>query len=599
MKTFTRLLWVMSLLIVLSSCDEEFNEIGTDIIGGGNFETNKEVFKVYSYNRSVNSVRTDRLPVYQLGTFNNNIFGRSSASIVSQVTLSTGNPFFGRLRQDVEDANAADSDPLTIEENEEVTRVFLNIPYFTENSVLNDRDGDGVIDRLDADPDDPESDSDNDGLTDIEETRLGINPLDPDTDGDGIGDADDNNTAVNSFARRFELDSIYGNIESNFNIRVDQLTFFLRDLDPNNNFETPQEYFSDMDFSAFQGANVFDGSYEISDSEVLFFNDDDPNTDEDESQTVRARLGPRLRIELDPQFFQENLIDMEGKTQLDNNNNFREFLRGFIISTYGHTENLLMLFDFTGASIDVRYDFDTVDTKGTADPGDDEIVREEDASFVLNLAGNIINLFDNEPFPVDTSQESSRIYLKGGAGNYAEIRLFDNESKGPILEEVRANNWLINEANLVFNVDRTAIENAGGIPEPFRLYLYNLNDNRVLLDYQFDLTQDQNPVTSRTTYGGILERTDDGDGLRYKIRLTEHVNNVLRKDSTNVALGLVVTSNINLPTLSTAKNGNEELLLPQASFINPFGTVLFGSKVESPEDEDNKLKLEIYYTEPK
>ncbi len=35
------------------------------------------------------------------------------------------------------------------------------------------------------------TDSDNDGLTDIEEEQLGTNPFNPDTDGDGLKDGEE------------------------------------------------------------------------------------------------------------------------------------------------------------------------------------------------------------------------------------------------------------------------------------------------------------------------------------------------------------------------------------------------------------------------
>ena len=75
-----------------------------------------------------------------------------------------------------------------IPENETVTAVYLEIPFFTNQ---NDKDNDGVIDSLDADPDDPQSNSDGDELTDIIETQAGLNPLSSDSDGDGILDHND------------------------------------------------------------------------------------------------------------------------------------------------------------------------------------------------------------------------------------------------------------------------------------------------------------------------------------------------------------------------------------------------------------------------
>jgi hypothetical protein len=588
---------VLMLAGIYFSCDDDFNEIGTNIIGGGNFETEKAVFEAYAFNRELTAARTDGLPIYQLGNLNNSIYGQTNATIVSQVSLSTQNPIFGRIRQNIEDDNAADSDPLTIDEKETVTKVYLNIPFFTENSALNDSDSDGVIDRFDKNPNDPNSDSDNDGVPDNVENVNGTNPLDPDTDGDGINDLDDDDTPRDIFPRKFEIDSIYGERNATINLKVDELTFYLRDLDPSSNFETPQEYFSNAEFTGFLGTNLYNDTYQLVDEEVLLFKEDDPETEDvDESLEVEARLSPRLRVELDTQFFQENLLDREGETILDNNLNFREFLRGIVISATSNTEDLLILFDMGSANIEVQYEYDRVNTKGTPETTDDEIETLED-SFTLSLTGNRVNVFERDPFPVDETQEASRIYLRGGSGNMAEIQLFDKEGTEN-LEEIRQNNWLINEANLTFYVDRETLDASGGVTEPFRIYLYNLQDNTALLDYQFDLTQDQNPVRSRTTYGGILEKNDDGTGFRYKIRLTEHINNLVRKDSTNVKLGLTVTSNINVGTLLNAKaNPDENIMVPQSAIINPFGTVLFGSAVTEPENEDKKLRLEIYYTE--
>ena len=48
-----------------------------------------------------------------------------------------------------------------INEEEQVTAVYLDLPFFNNT---NDSDNDGVIDLYDVDPNDSNSDSDNDGL---------------------------------------------------------------------------------------------------------------------------------------------------------------------------------------------------------------------------------------------------------------------------------------------------------------------------------------------------------------------------------------------------------------------------------------------------
>ncbi len=56
---------------------------------------------------------------------------------------------------------------------------------------LEDDDLDGVPNGQDADPNDPNSDSDGDGVSDLAETTGGTDPLNPDSDGDGVNDGAD------------------------------------------------------------------------------------------------------------------------------------------------------------------------------------------------------------------------------------------------------------------------------------------------------------------------------------------------------------------------------------------------------------------------
>src|SRR5690606_10113652 len=83
--------------IFLIGCDKEPSTIGSEVIGEGNYETKKATFDVIAYNRNLNSVRTDGLGHYQLGTYVHPVFGTTKASVVSQLSLSSANPRFGLL----------------------------------------------------------------------------------------------------------------------------------------------------------------------------------------------------------------------------------------------------------------------------------------------------------------------------------------------------------------------------------------------------------------------------------------------------------------------------------------------------------------------
>jgi len=517
-------------------------------------------------------VQTNRMPVYQVGTFIDPVYGRTESTITSQVQLSSTNPIFGDFPQE-DEVNP---------ENETVTEVILYIPYLQNGSA--DRDLDGVIDELDVDAEDPNSDTDGDGVADNTERLLGTDPLNPDTDGDGIDDDEDTDTAVNRFPKRVDLDSIFGDRDAPFNFRVQRSTFFLRDLDPGSNFESAQEYYSTQQFSPdFVGETIFDGEVTISDEEMLIFPEDDPDTEEDESENAPQRIQPGIRVNLDPAFFQQFILDKEGQSELLSQQNFKEYLRGLHLSVTPGADELLLIFNLTAANITINYEYDK-QVEG-------EAVTEE----------NAVNTFVNEAYPpgitdgLDTGENASRIYLKGGAGTFARINLFDPNNGEAVINQIKANNWIINEANLVFYIDRDALS-AGNVVEPPRLYIYNAETNNPLYNFVTDQSITDSALGVLLNHDGFLEKSEDGRGLKYTIRITEHINNIILRDSANATLGLAVTSDIRTRSQRSSRlGGGDTGDVPLMSIVNPLGTVLYGSNV--PSGESKKLKLEIFYTE--
>ncbi|MGB6268225.1 MAG: DUF4270 family protein, partial [Olleya sp.] len=165
----------------------------------------------------------------------------------------------------------------------------------------------------------------------------------------------------------------------------------------------------------------------------------------------------------------------------------------------------------------------------------------------------------------------------------------------------RDGKWLINEANLNFYVDYSSqgLETRGTV-EPDRIMIYDLKNNTPIVDYFIDpTTNSSEPVNSKIIYSPKLERDEDDNGIKYKIRLTEHINRILINDSTNVKLGLYVSTNVNLFGTSNILNASEDdtvRFVPQNSAIAPEGTILHGSKPSVPENV--RATFEIFYTEP-
>ena len=593
---------IIFISFLIFSCTKEYNTIGTEILKDDSFESRVENIDVYASQKIISPFNTTNLPIYQIGEISDNIFGSVKSSFITQLQLSQYNPSFGITSQEKE--NSGDPANITvIQENELVTDVYLDIPFFTNR---NDKDGDGVIDAYDVDDNDVNSDSDGDGVSDAVERANGTDPLNPDTDGDGIPDGQDDDTVnPNAGATVYDVDSLLGNFTDAFKLKIQEMDYYLRQYDPTDNFESRQRYYNDNTIlENFTGQVLFDGEVQIDTNELIIYRDDDPETtDIDESEEVKERLSPRIRVPLNPDFFQSKLIDKEGSIDLTNNDNFNLYFKGIYINAYDFSNPLMMILDFDSSEIVINYEYDKYNKNGTDDDLTDDTIDRETKDFKITFFGNKINLIKKDPFlseiitNVNSSNNLSKIYLKGGEGLMAEIDLFKDSQGNDLLQDIKSKPWLINEANLTFYVDRETIDLNGGLIEPFRIYLYDLDSNLPLVDYYIDDTQGPRRSEQKINHGGMLEVDSDQSGIKYKIRISEHVKNIVRKDSTNKKLGLVLSSSIT-NIFSTELKNSELESSPTASVINPLGTVLHGPNPDQS-NFDKRLKLELFYSEIK
>ena len=593
--------FLILLLITLFSCTKEYNTIGTDILKSDTFKTNVELVPINVVQKAIPPFKSNTLPAYQLGSINDNLFGKSEASFITQVNLSEISPNFGLWSQQREN-DGDDSNIAVIEENETVTNVYLDIPFF--NNTF-DSDGDGVIDIYDVDNNDINSDSDGDGLTDIQERANRTDPLNPDTDGDGITDDKDTDTQnPNSGATIYDVDSLLGNRDASFKIKIQELDYYLRSYDPTDNFESFQKYYSDeIQLLNFSGFTIHDDEVSIDTNEIVIYKEDDPDTDDvDESEEVKERLTPRLRLPLDKDFFQRKIIDHEGSDDMTNADNFNIYFKGLVLQAYDFSEDLLMILDYSNAKINIEYEYDKYNKNDTDDNTSDDTIDKVKANYELNLSGNQLNVFNKSAYNQDilnnlnSSENLSRVFLKGGEGLIAEIDLFTDNDGNNVLDEIRANGWLVNEANLTMYVDKDKINESGDVIEPFRVYLYDIDAKTPLPDYYIDNSTGPKKSNVKIVHSGILELDEDDKGLKYKIRISEHIKNIVRNDSISPKLGLAVSSSISNSVNTDVKTIDVMKYIPLATAINPLGTVLIGPNPE-PENFDKRMRLEIYYTE--
>ena len=558
-----KLLFLVGIVAFFTACDKDFNEIGSDVIGDDHFLIKPDSITVHAYNTTTGQVETSNQPINSLGYYNNPFFGKTKASVVSQVVLDTINQ--------------------TIGNNPVVTKVELSLPYFSHLVSTDATTGDHT----------------------------------------------------------YELDSVQGfsiandkKVFNKFKLSVYENNYTLRDLDASLNFLEVQRYYSGETavFDAYKNPVRLNDDSDLSQNDEFIYSSAEIKTYKtvDAAQVVDTRSVPGMRIKLRNNFFQEKLFGAGASGKLFNNSVFKDYFRGLYFkadaSPTSPNQGSMSLLNFKLAKIIVTYNITVTSSTG--------VVSTKERKLGISLGGNTVNLLENDYSAGYTSGLASNsnastgaynLFPKGGEGSMAIIKLFgDTDVRGysstgaptvgpngipDELDDLRnlsdGKKLLVNEANLTFYIDK---DKMAGAAEPNRIYLYDLNNHRPIVDYYLDYSVASNFKNNKYVHGGIIEKEAatsayDKRGIKYKIRLTNHMLNIISNDSTNVKLGLVVTESIAIASNAKLKNStsvaNPFNKYPSAAVYNQLGTVLFGNQI--PRSDPNyakRLKLEIYYTKP-
>ena len=532
------------LLIAVFSCEKDFASFDSEVINSDNainFSTNSLEYNLTTKSEMVNPVQTNNLPSFLLGSYNHPQFGRSNSSFVGQMVPSEYNHDFG--------------------DNVVLDSVVLTIPYFSR------------------------------GIDTSEEGDI-----------------------------TYEIDSVYGN--EPIKISVYRNNFFFRTFDPFSNFDTSQSYYSNGSLSVEEIIDVTQ-----LEGELLFEIDDfTPSAnqinltqiDTSGNTYVSQRLAPALRFKLNnpnDNFWETNFFENEGNQVLTNEPNFKEFFRGLFIKIESNSEGSIMLLNFASSNtkLTIHYTSDNTNV-GDSDTGSIDDIETNQHEYVMNFSGNLINLFDNEnPIDVglmDQSIGNENIYLKGGEGIISTLDLFSGSITDDSGEEISEFDHfkqffydevsdepirIVNEAYIEFFVN----QNFSNDDEPERIYIYNYEQNTALIDYFLDQSVSSLTINAKINHLEPLVRDslDDDKGIKYKIRITEHLNNLILRDSSNAKLALGVISDVasvqNYKILNDSET--EDKRLASGVILSPKGTILHGNL--SPE-VDKRPKIKIYYTEP-
>ena len=535
------------------SCDKDFTSIDSDVISAENainFSTSSVDYPLVASNLRVNPVKSNNLPSFMLGYNNNSIFGESKASFLGQVIPSVFSPSFG--------------------ENVVLDSVVLTIPYYSRG-------------------------------------------VDTNEDGDVS----------------YEVDSIYGNTATK--LYVYKSNFYLRDFDPSGDFSDSQNYYSNGALSNSESINQSEIEAELLyESGILGDGSDDfiPSSERIDLTLIDSlgesyisnSIAPAIRLKLNnpnDDFWQSLFFENEGNSELINPNTFKEFFRGLYIKADGvNSEGSMMMLNFASSNtkLTIHYTSETSTESDTDSGGTTTETISSQNEYVLNFTDNLINIYENN-FQVDVSNPNTqegdeRLYLKGGEGYMSTVDLFSGEVQDENGEMVDAfdhfknsfyndeneiANKIINEAYIEFFVDQS--QNIQS--EPDRIYMYNFEQNTALIDYFLDQSVSSTTINAKINHLEPLTRDGDsitGEGVSYKIRITEHLNNLILRDSTNAKLALVVTANVgSIENFSILNSGEEDRDFPSGAILTPKGTVLHGSQSE---DINKRPRIKIYYTDP-
>ena len=559
-------------MLFIASCDKKFNDVGSEVLPPSSYVGKRVYYPVGVSQTLLDVVQTNNTPVVQLGERQDRLYGNTSAAIVSQLSLSALSPNFGALSAQGEIDDSFD-------EQETVTDVWLEIPFFTNQT---DADGDGLIDVYDIDDTDPNSDSDGDGASDSIERNNGTDPTNPDTDGDGILDGEDPETVhPNPDRMLYEIDSLFGDRSASFDVEVNKLNYFLRQLDPNQNFEQGQAYTTDFPIATYKEELLANQNITLDFNEIV--RDD------------AANLSPRLRVPLSKEAFQRLILDKEGATAFSSVSDWRDYFRAISIETSNFSSPLLMLLDVNNMAIRMAYTY-----KGKKADTTPVEIEDVAAEFLISTAGAIrfntltkTTTADAALNSIVTASAPEQLALSGGLGSVATLKLFeDNET----LEAIKGKSWLLNEANLTFYVDKEAVR-AYDLSLPERLYVYNANTSEPLVDFSQDAAASN--TLAKLLYGGFLLEDEDNDRQYYKVRITDHLQNIINNDAANVPLQVALTNVLPNQTLvpMAAVQNTEIGSVPTGTVAAPKSAVFVGPNPSNLDLADLKLRLEIFYTE--
>lgn len=377
----------------------------------------------------------------------------------------------------------------------------------------------------------------------------------------------------------FKLDSIFGNKDVEYQINVFELGTFLNTLDPSNPSQN-LVYYTNKDYNKLNPA-LYSGNFKPNENDTVLYIDRlkpivaggfEVYTKDTIKRTDKK---PSIKLALDPVKMKQLFVDKTGAVEFTTQENFSKYFRGLFIESLAlsNPNASLMSLNMTDAKVTIYYSNDVETTTNNV-----TTTTRTKQSMVFPLSGIIANKINRDysgsnaqPYFANqnTTSGENRLYVQGAAGSIAIVKLDEN------IKNLRANNWLINDASLLMYIDK----NASSKNYPERLYMYNYDSNEQIKDVFSE---------GHVVFSGFLEKDKDSLPYRYRFRITDYISDILKKNNTDdlFKFGVKVFNPSDLPQTAT------DTKLRDFSW-SPKGVVLHGNQSS---DVEKRIRLEINYT---
>lgn len=455
----------VALILVLTgvvSCEKDFTDIGSSIINNTKFNTKDTILEVLVSNAPIESVRADGLEL--------------TGGFQGQYLLGV------HINDDYENIEASI-----------VSQIAINI-----NSELVEYDN---PDNLQV-------------ITTIDTAFLRL-PYQA-------------TLISNTDKPEFQLDSILGDKSLPFTLNVYRTDTYLSSLNPVDPSKN-NKFLSNMDYqkTGSELNELVDMDFVPSTKDTLIYiKRRSSNGSLYTTDTIRytstsntALPLPMAIVPLKKSFVKDVFLDNFGGTNFASQDAFNDYFRGIVIEAKEKTHatggrgGSLISFNLSNASTQLNPDIQVFYTNTFLKQNSTEIDTVITRSSSFQLLGIVNNKFKmtDRVYPVN-----NEVKLQGTAGSEVKVEILN----GTELADLRAKNWLINDASLTFYVNQSADTTF----TPNRLHLYKHGSST-------NLSQIKDKYTESNSFGGFLE-LENNKKDNYRFRITDYISDLLNGETT-------------------------------------------------------------------